>query len=92
MSATDQEPGNGFTDRFNLSAWALRHRQLTLFFFLLIAIGGVLAYFQLGQREDPDFAIRYMVVRTLWEGAGAEQVDREVTDRLERKLQETPYF
>ncbi len=92
MSATDQEPGNGFTDRFNLSAWALRHRQLTLFFFLLIAIGGALAYFQLGQREDPDFTIRYMVVRTLWPGVGAEQVDREVTDRLERKLQETPHF
>ena len=92
MSAADQEPGSGFTDRFNLSAWALRHRQLTLFFFLLIAIGGTLAYFQLGQREDPDFTIRYMVIRTLWPGAGAEQVDREVTDRIERKLQETPYF
>ncbi len=92
MSAGDQEPGGGFTDRFNLSAWALRHRQLTLFFFLLIAIGGALSYFQLGQREDPDFTIRYMVIRTLWPGAGAEQVDREVTDRLERKLEETPYF
>ncbi len=92
MSAGDKEPGNGFTDRFNLSALALRHRQLTLFFFLLIAIGGTLAYFQLGQREDPDFTIRYMVIRTLWPGASAVQVDREVTDRLERKLEETPYF
>lgn len=92
MSASDKKPSTAFTDRYNLSAWALRHRQLTLFFLLLIAFGGTLAYFQLGQREDPDFTIRYMVIRTLWPGAGAEQVDREVTDRLERKLMETPYF
>ncbi|MHB8745702.1 MAG: efflux RND transporter permease subunit [Gammaproteobacteria bacterium] len=92
MSAAGPEPDDGFVDRFNLSAWALRHRPLTLFFFLLIAIGGTLAYFQLGQREDPDFTIRYMVIRTLWPGTSAEQVDREVTDRLESKLLETPYF
>ncbi len=78
--------------RFNLSAAALRYRQLTLFFLLAIAIGGAAAYFKLGQREDPDFAFRAMVVRTLWPGATAEQVDQQVTDRLEKKLQETPYF
>ncbi|MGQ0544928.1 MAG: efflux RND transporter permease subunit [Betaproteobacteria bacterium] len=77
---------------FNLSAAALKYRQLTLFFLLAIAAGGVAAYFQLGQREDPDFAFRAMVVRTLWPGATAEQVDRQVTDRIEKKLQETPYF
>jgi len=77
---------------FNLSAAALRYRQLTLFFLLVIAAGGVAAYFQLGQREDPDFAFRGMVVRTLWPGATAEQVDRQITDRIEKKLQETPYF
>ncbi|HEX5613458.1 MAG TPA: efflux RND transporter permease subunit, partial [Burkholderiales bacterium] len=79
-------------DRFNLSAAALRYRQLTLFFLLALAIGGVAAFFQLGQREDPDFTFRAMVIRTLWAGATAEQVDRQITDRLEKKLQETPYF
>ena len=83
---------DGADERFNLSAWALRHQQLTLFFILVIAIGGALAYFKLGQREDPDFTFRAMVIRTLWPGATAEQVDREVTDRIEKKLQETPYF
>ncbi len=77
---------------FNLSAAALKYRQLTLFFLVVIAAGGIAAYFQLGQREDPDFAFRAMVIRTLWPGATAEQVDRQVTDRIERKLQETPYY
>jgi multidrug efflux pump len=77
---------------FNLSAAALKYRQLTLFFLAVVAIGGAAAYFQLGQREDPDFAFRAMVVRTLWPGATAEQVDRQITDRIEKKLQETPYF
>ena len=70
--------------RFNLSAAALRYRELTLFFLLAIAVGGVGAYFNLGQREDPDFIFRAMVIRTLWPGATAEQVDRQVTDRVEK--------
>jgi multidrug efflux pump len=78
--------------RFNLSAAALRYRELTLFFLLAIAVAGAAAYFRLGQREDPDFAFRAMVVRTLWPGATAEQVDRQVTDRIEKKLQEVPYY
>jgi multidrug efflux pump len=77
---------------FNLSAAALKYRQLTLFFLLAIAVGGIAAYFKLGQREDPDFAFRAMVIRTLWSGATAEQVDRQITDRVEKKLQEMPYF
>src|SRR5262245_1443683 len=77
---------------FNLSAAALKYKQLTLFFVLAIAAAGVAAFFQLGQREDPDFAFRGMVIRTLWPGATAEQVDRQITDRIEKKLQETPYF
>ncbi len=79
-------------ERFNLSSWVLRHKQLTLFFVLLISFGGLIAYFNLGQREDPDFTFRAMVVRTMWPGATTEQVDREITDRIERRLQETPYF
>ena len=79
-------------DRFNLSAAALRYRELTLFFLLAIAVAGAMSFFRLGQREDPDFTFRAMVVRTLWPGATSEQVDRQVTDRIEKKLQETPYF
>lgn len=81
-----------FDNRFNLSAAALKYRELTLFFILAIALGGVAAFFKLGQREDPDFAFRAIVIRTLWPGANAEQVDLQVTDRIEKKLQETPYF
>jgi multidrug efflux pump len=78
--------------RFNLSALALKYRELTLFFIVVVALGGIVAYFQLGQREDPDFTFRAMVIRTLWPGATAEQVDRQITDRIEKKLQETPYY
>jgi multidrug efflux pump len=78
--------------RFNLSALALKYRELTLFFLVVVALGGVAAFFQLGQREDPDFTFRAMVIRTLWPGATAEQVDRQITDRIEKKLQETPYY
>jgi multidrug efflux pump len=81
-------PGSGF----NLSAAALKYRQLTLFFLIAIAVAGAAAYFRLGQREDPDFTFRAMVIRTIWPGATAEQVDRQVTDRIEKKLQETPYY
>jgi len=79
-------------DRFNLSAAALRYRELTLFFLLVIAVAGTMSFFKLGQREDPDFTFRAMVIRTLWPGATAEQVDRQITDRIEKKLQETPYY
>jgi len=78
--------------RFNLTAAALRHRELTLFFILVIAIAGISSYFKLGQREDPDFTFRAMVIRTMWPGATAEQVDKQVTDRIEKKLQEIPFF
>jgi multidrug efflux pump subunit AcrB len=79
-------------ERFNLTAAALREPQLTLFFILAVAIAGITAFFQLGQREDPDFTFRLMVVRAFWPGATAEQVDQQLTDRLERKLQELPFL
>ncbi|MCO5100318.1 MAG: efflux RND transporter permease subunit [Burkholderiaceae bacterium] len=78
--------------RLNLSAAALRFPQLTMFLMLVVALAGAKAYLDLGQREDPDFTFRVMVVRTLWPGATTDQVDEVITDRLERKLQETPYF
>ncbi|HZP11168.1 MAG TPA: efflux RND transporter permease subunit [Nevskiaceae bacterium] len=74
--------------RFNLSEWALANRGLVTYFMVLLGIAGVWSYFQLGQSEDPPFTFRVMVVRTFWPGATADQVDREVTDRIEEKLQE----
>jgi len=74
---------------FNLSAWALRNRQIVLFLMLLLAIVGGLSYTKLGQSEDPPFTFKAMVIRTLWPGATAEEVSRQVTERIEKKLMET---
>ena len=78
--------------KFNVSAASITHQQLTLFFILAVAIAGLSSYFQLGQREDPDFTFRAITVRTLWPGATTAQVDKQITDRIEKKLQEMPYF
>jgi multidrug efflux pump len=75
--------------RFNLSEWALRNRQIVLFLMLLLAIVGALSYTKLGQSEDPPFTFKAMVIRTNWPGASAEEVARQVTDRIEKKLMET---
>ena len=74
---------------FNLSAWALRNRQIVLFLMLLLAIVGGVSYTKLGQSEDPPFTFKAMVIRTLWPGATAEEVSRQVTERIEKKLMET---
>ena len=76
--------------RFNLSEWALSHRTLVLYFMVMLALIGVGSYVKLGQAEDPDFTFKLMVVRTLWPGAAADEVERQLTDRIEKKLQETP--
>src|SRR5262249_50212868 len=73
--------------KFNLSEWALKHRSLTLFFLLLFTAAGVLAYATLGLKEEPEFKFKLMVVRVLWPGASAEEIERQVTDKIERKLQ-----
>ncbi len=75
----------------NLSAWALAHRQMVLFLIIVLTGAGVLSYINLGRAEDPDFTFKVMVVRTLWPGATAQEVEREVTERIEKKLQETPW-
>ncbi|MBH3363186.1 efflux RND transporter permease subunit [Pseudomonas sp. URMO17WK12:I11] len=74
---------------FNLSAWALRNRQIVLFLMILLAGVGALSYTKLGQSEDPPFTFKAMVIRTLWPGATAEEVARQVTERIEKKLMET---
>jgi len=75
--------------RFNLSEWALRNRTLVLYMMLVVAIAGILSYGRLGQSEDPPFTFKAMVIQTQWPGATAEQVSRQVTDRIEAKLMET---
>jgi multidrug efflux pump len=75
---------------FNLSEWALKHRSLVLYAMVITAILGVIGFSHLGESEDPPFTFKVMVIQTLWPGASAQQVQREVTDRIERKLQETP--
>lgn len=77
--------------RFNLSAWALRHRSLVLYAIVLLGVIGAMSYGRLGQSEDPPFTFRAMVVRTLWPGATAQDVEQQVTDRIEKKLQEAPH-
>ena len=77
---------------FNLSEWALSHQTLVLYLMIVLAFVGVGSYLRLGQAEDPDFTFKLMVVRTNWPGASADEVERQLTDRLERKLQETPHL
>ena len=76
---------------FNLSKWALDHPALTRYLMVVLMLLGFAAYFQLGQDEDPPFTFRAMVVRTYWPGATAQQVAEQVTDKIERALQEAPY-
>jgi multidrug efflux pump len=76
--------------RFNLSEWALGHRTLVLYAMLVIAMFGVLSYTKLGQSEDPPFTFKVMVIRTAWPGATARQVEEQITDKIEKKLQEAP--
>ena len=78
------------SQRFNLSDWTLHHRTLVGYFLFAIALMGVIAYGRLSQAEDPPFTFKLMVVRSFWPGATAHQVEQQLTDRIERKLQETP--
>ena len=74
----------------NLTAVALHNKSLVWYFIIVVAIAGVLSYFRLGRMEDPGFTIRQMVVSAAWPGATAEEMQRQVTDKLEKKLQDTP--
>jgi multidrug efflux pump len=89
------QPTNSSNDaqgkRFNISRWALEHAALTRYLMVVLTLMGFAAYFQLGQDEDPPFAFRVMVVRAYWPGATAQQMAEQVTDKLERTLQEVPY-
>ncbi|MBT3067178.1 efflux RND transporter permease subunit [Rhodoferax sp. U11-2br] len=87
MTRPDLDNNQGF----NLSRWALEHAPLTRFLMVVLMVLGAASYFQLGQDEDPPFTFRAMVVRAYWPGASAQQMAEQVTDKLERTLQEVPY-
>ena len=77
--------------RMNLSRWALEHPALTRYLMIALLVLGFAAYFQLGQDEDPPFTFRAMVVQAFWPGASAQQMADQVTDKIEKALQEVPY-
>ncbi|MDC8786343.1 efflux RND transporter permease subunit [Roseateles koreensis] len=76
---------------FNVSRWALEHPSLTRYLMVVLMLMGFAAYFQLGQDEDPPFTFRLMVVQAFWPGATAQQVAEQVTDKIEKTLQEVPH-
>ena len=75
---------------FNLTEWALNRKQFIYFFIALFFIAGVFSYKHLGRMEDPDFTIKQMVVSVAWPGATARQMEEQVTDKIEKKLQDLP--
>ena len=77
-------------NRFNLTEWAIRHRSLVIYFMLVIVAAGIGSYLRLGRSEDPDFTVKTMVVQVGWPGATVSDTLQQITDRLERKLEETP--
>ena len=89
MSTATLTPSDS-ASRFNISRWALEHPALTRYLMVVLLVLGFAAYFQLGQDEDPPFTFRTMVVQAYWPGASAQQVADQVTDKIERTLQEVP--
>ena len=78
--------------RFNMSDWALKHQVLVLYLMLMLTITGLFSYTKLGQSEDPPFTFKVMLVHATWPGASAQEVEQQVTDKLEKKLQEVPHL
>ncbi len=76
--------------QLNLSEWALSHRSLVIYIMLVAVTAGVFSYFRLGRNEDPTFIIKTMVVSAAWPGATVEDTLNQITERLERTLEETP--
>ena len=75
---------------FNLSEWALKHQSFVLFCIVVLGFIGIFSYGKLGQSEDPPFTFKVMTVRTGWPGATAREIEQQVTERVEKKLQEMP--
>ncbi|MER8571065.1 efflux RND transporter permease subunit [Mesorhizobium sp. M1409] len=77
---------------FNLSRWAIGHPSIARFLFGLIIISGALGLMRMGQKEDPDFTFRVMVVQAIWPGSSIKEMEDQVVNKIERKLQETPHL
>ena len=77
---------------FNLSEWALKHRSIVVYLMIVSVVAGLLAYLNLGRNEDPSFVIKTMVVSAAWPGATTEETLKQVTERIERALEETPHL
>lgn len=80
----------GASKGFNLSKWAIGHGGFTAFLVVLLLAAGAFSFLRIGQKEDPDFTFRVMVVQVLWPGATVEEMQDQVVDKIERKLQEVP--
>src|ERR1700722_1106234 len=78
--------------RFNLSAWAVAHPSLIFFLIVMLGVVGLFSYRSLGRAEDPSFTIKLVVVTAVWPGATAAEMQTQVADPIEKKLQELPYF
>ena len=78
--------------RFNLSDWAVHHQPLVLFLIIALSLAGLLSYQRLGRGEDPSFTIKLAVVSVIWPGATALEMQSQVAEPIEKKLQELPYF
>src|SRR6186713_2358672 len=78
--------------RFNLSAWAVSHPALILFLIIALGVGGFFSYEKLGRAEDPSFTVKVVNVTAIWPGATAKEMQEQVADPIEKKLQELPYF
>lgn len=77
-------------NQFNLTEWALKHKQFIYFFVILLFIAGIFSYKNMGRAEDPDFVIKQMVIAIPWPGSTARQIEEQVTDKVEKKLQDLP--
>lgn len=91
MTPNQQTPTGHRPSRFNLSRWSLDHPALTRYLMVALMLLGLGAFFQLGQDEDPPFTFRMMVVRAYWPGASAQVMAEQVTDKIDRTLQEVPH-
>src|SRR5260370_31670315 len=78
--------------RFNLSQWAITHRALVLFMIIVLGAAGAFSYFKLRRGEDPSFTIKGMIVNVAWPGATAPEMQEQMADKNEKKLQEPPYL
>lgn len=92
MTTSIETTSTGGKQPFNLSRWAIRHASMARFLFVFILLAGVFGLVRMGQKEDPDFTFRVMVVQAAWPGASIQEMEDQVVNRIERKLQETPHL